>query len=558
MDRNFKVIDTFIFFDELELLDLRFKELYDVVNRFVIVESKATFTNKPKELLFEKNKHQFSQYLDKVTYIKIEDPPLHENPWKNEEHQRDCIKEGLKDCQDNDIVILSDVDEIPNLRILDFNKLNVDVFVYRMDLYYYYVNTKQPRLWNGSIGIRYNKLKPITMEQLRKNRNRIPNIIRGGWHFSYLGGIAKIQKKIESYAETGTNNEKHNNREYLEKRIDDNRDYYFDQYNLQETNLKELKMPTQINSFIEKYPFFYKNKEQNFHASCVFITTNSKSRVKWMEIAEKSIWDCNTDLIDEFIMCVDMLGNKDEKGNNRELLEKEYYEQYSKKGWKVLFNNFENLPQNQRVGFKEAKNDFIFYCEDKVKVTHIPSLDCVRKMHLMYRFGAIMYNCHLNGKCNQKMKNGEEIKMKNARIGQDMYDEGRKEREQLMKYVNDEKNYLNVEGSIFLRKNISLCDDYLFTYPTVLLNKQMINQIYDYLSTNKKGINIEKGVGYAFVNLNLHNVFSLYNIINEIPPLVKNGEYNDTNLNKYACMRYRDNDDSMKPETISVKGRFFV
>ena len=116
-----KIFDCFKFFNELELLELRFMELYDTVDYFVLVEANKTHTGKPKNYIFEENKEKFTQYLDKVIHIKIDDMPSYseQDIWTAENFQRNCIMRGLVDYAKNgDKIIISDIDEIPNTDII--------------------------------------------------------------------------------------------------------------------------------------------------------------------------------------------------------------------------------------------------------------------------------------------------------------------------------------------------------------------------------------------------------------------------------------------------------
>ena len=107
-----KIFDCFSYWDENLLLDLRFHLLNDVVDYFVIVESTKTWQNNSKELKFDISK--FQKFKNKILYIPVTDMPEGPNPWEREHFQRNCIVRGLKDSKDDDLVIISDADEIPN------------------------------------------------------------------------------------------------------------------------------------------------------------------------------------------------------------------------------------------------------------------------------------------------------------------------------------------------------------------------------------------------------------------------------------------------------------
>src|SRR6185312_15373656 len=112
------IYDCFMFFNELELLELRLHELSGVVDKFVLVETTVTFTNKPKSLIFQENLSRFKKFQDKIIHIVVDDMPKSSNPWTLEKFQRDAIRRGLNDCRPDDVVLVSDVDEIPRAKTL--------------------------------------------------------------------------------------------------------------------------------------------------------------------------------------------------------------------------------------------------------------------------------------------------------------------------------------------------------------------------------------------------------------------------------------------------------
>ena len=124
-----KIYDCFQFFNEDTVLDLRLNILHDQVDFFIIVESTTNHQGKEKKLNFDINK--FQKFKEKIIYIVVDDtlesikkPHLGQNSLV-ERHQRNSISRGLKNCSDDDLVIISDVDEIPNLnKINQFNKKN--------------------------------------------------------------------------------------------------------------------------------------------------------------------------------------------------------------------------------------------------------------------------------------------------------------------------------------------------------------------------------------------------------------------------------------------------
>src|SRR5690349_24880068 len=110
--------DCFTFFNELDLLEIRLNVLNPVVDKFVLVESTRTFQNKPKPLYFQQNATRFSAFKDKIIHIVVDQFPdfgdwTEANSWTLEHHQRNSINRGLTRCTRDDVVIISDLDEIP-------------------------------------------------------------------------------------------------------------------------------------------------------------------------------------------------------------------------------------------------------------------------------------------------------------------------------------------------------------------------------------------------------------------------------------------------------------
>ena len=125
-----KIIDCFIFYNELDLLTYRFNLLNDIVDYFIIVESTHTFIGKEKKLVFNENKHLFENFSDKIIHIIVDDLPYkHPNinignndVWNNEFFQRNAISRGIsyiKNLDQSDVIILADLDEIPDPYTLD-------------------------------------------------------------------------------------------------------------------------------------------------------------------------------------------------------------------------------------------------------------------------------------------------------------------------------------------------------------------------------------------------------------------------------------------------------
>jgi beta-1,4-mannosyl-glycoprotein beta-1,4-N-acetylglucosaminyltransferase len=214
-----KIIDCFIFYNELELLKYRFDILQDIVDYFVIVESKQTFMGKPKKLYFNENISQFSSIKKKIIHIIIDNFPFDErnievekqHQWLNEYYQRNTINSGILslELKNEDIILISDVDEIPDpklLHVIKFQNFPIDINSLEQDMYYYNLNTLQNLKWCYAKILSFKKYKELN---LMPNDIRLMNIIpikQGGWHLSYFGNANMIQNKIMNFSHQEYNN----------------------------------------------------------------------------------------------------------------------------------------------------------------------------------------------------------------------------------------------------------------------------------------------------------------------------------------------------------------
>ena len=227
-----KIFDCFMYFDEEILLDLRMNILDKYVDYFVIVES--TFTHKGEERKLHFNHKRFEKFENKIIYLVYDEKPkdIKEilkndiepdisnkfiiNALLRENGQRNFIINGLKDADDDDYILVSDVDEIPNLEEVDFSKINQKILLFRQDMFYYKFNLNLPNFsWTGTKGCKKRNL--ISPQWLRNIKDRKYNFFRfdtffsktkymnikiinnGGWHFTNLKNANEIEYKLKSY-----------------------------------------------------------------------------------------------------------------------------------------------------------------------------------------------------------------------------------------------------------------------------------------------------------------------------------------------------------------------
>ena len=227
-----KIYDCFMYFDEEVVLDVRLNTLDKFVDYFIIVESKFTHKGDKRDLQF--NHKKFEKFKNKIIYLVFDEkPPQIEkiNPGDDEilvsnksifnaayreNGQRNYIEKGLVDASSNDIILISDVDEIPNLSSLNFNSIKEKIILFKQDMFYYKFNLSIPNFkWTGTKGCKKKYL--INPQWLRNVKDRKYSFFRldnlwsdkkyssvkiidnGGWHFSNIKTAKEIEYKLKSY-----------------------------------------------------------------------------------------------------------------------------------------------------------------------------------------------------------------------------------------------------------------------------------------------------------------------------------------------------------------------
>ena len=206
------IYDCFSYWDEDLLLELRLNILNEYVNFFIIVEGNKTWQNNPKEFRF--NIENFPNFRSKIKYIKVEDLPDGNDPYKRENHQRNCILRGLKDAKPDDIIMVSDLDEIPNPNQINKFKKKMRFAAFKQKNFNYKFNllSKNNPNWIGTRVCLNKYLKsPQWLRELkfkkrpfwRLDKLRLNNIIdNGGWHFCNLKKPEELLYKYNNLCET--------------------------------------------------------------------------------------------------------------------------------------------------------------------------------------------------------------------------------------------------------------------------------------------------------------------------------------------------------------------
>ncbi len=221
-----------MFFDEEMLLEIRLNTLDKFVDKFIIVESTYTHSGKEKKLIFDINK--YPKFKKKIDYIIVNDLPQGieqirkddsnleitykeiMNALRRENFQRNAINQGLANSDDNDWIIISDLDEIPDLSTINFNFINKKIIFFKQKVFYYKFNLELKTLrWIGSKACKKKYLKsPQWLRNVKdkiypkwrldiifseKKYNNIFFVENGGWHFSFVKKPEDIEKKLKSY-----------------------------------------------------------------------------------------------------------------------------------------------------------------------------------------------------------------------------------------------------------------------------------------------------------------------------------------------------------------------
>ena len=229
-----RIVDCLIYNDEDLILELRFNILNKFVDEFVVIEAKFDHQNNPKKTNFKIEK--FKKFQNKIKYIVIDKFPENLSNWGRENYQRNFISKGLEDANDEDYIIISDADEIPNLEAI-LNKKIGKFAAFKQKLFYYKINllNKTEPFWYGSKICKKKYLKSPQWLRDQKVKNysfwkfykiKWDIIENGGWHFSFLKSPEEIQKKLKQYAHAEFNMEKYTNLERIKSSVKNKHDLF--------------------------------------------------------------------------------------------------------------------------------------------------------------------------------------------------------------------------------------------------------------------------------------------------------------------------------------------
>ena len=269
------IFDCFTYFNDDLMTEIRLNILDEYVHKFIIVEATTDHSGKKKELHFDLNK--FKKFKNKIRYIVVKDMPENTKPFffnrrrwhKNmvrDEYQRNQIMRGIYDAKDEDLIIISDNDEIPNLsklrgiKIKKYAVFNQKFFKYKFNLFspsqspYQGSRIIKRKYLKGKITpqwLRYQYTKRIKFWQLHRYITNPTVINDGGWHFSFVISPEKIKEKMMAYGHGELNTKKFTDIEYIKHRIDNHKDIF------SENALEKVKLD-------ETFPKYIINNKDRF------------------------------------------------------------------------------------------------------------------------------------------------------------------------------------------------------------------------------------------------------------------------------------------------------
>ena len=296
-----KIYDCFMFFDEELILDLRLNILDKYVDKFIITEATYMHSGKPKKLNFDINK--FSKFKEKIIYNIVDKQPsnlisinkqdneetrgkkLINNSNKREHYQRDSALKSLEKADPNDIILINDVDEIPNLQNINFDKINKKLIIFKQKMFYYKFNLLYEGInWHGSRAckkkdfispqwLRDVKHKNYPIWRLdtflsKKKYSNINYVEDGGWHFTNIKTPEDIVKKYSNFLH-------HQDFEYSGLKLNDVKQLVKDKKILYDHSADQRDSKWQSNKYLKKVPL---------SSMPDYISVNYKKYVNWLEI----------------------------------------------------------------------------------------------------------------------------------------------------------------------------------------------------------------------------------------------------------------------------------
>jgi len=269
------IIDAFTFFNEKELVELRVKYLNDIVDCFLIVEADFTHTGKEKKWNFpEILNNSLKEFSNKIQYhqmkVDLKKAEAEKNPnyvgktlgrsWRVETMQRNFLKDSYKKFSSfDDIVIISDLDEIPSKDKISFIK-SCDFKViapvaFGQALFHLNCNYLDLEQWIGSVAITKQLIDKYEPQVFRDYKNRISHFTDAGWSFSSFGGVKRVREKLEAFCHEEYNKEKYKDEVHLKKCMETGLDLFDRKVNKKKVDKNFF--PKELLKLMKENPAFY-------------------------------------------------------------------------------------------------------------------------------------------------------------------------------------------------------------------------------------------------------------------------------------------------------------
>jgi len=267
------IIDSFNYFNEEEILDLRLNYLSDLVDKFLIVEADITHQGKKKGWNLEKLiKDKFSKFSEKIIYYKKEINLAEVDKeigwggerngmlsWKIENFQRNSISDKINQFDENSIILISDLDEIPSREAINFIKgcdfEFIQPLVLDQKLFQLNCNYLTLQKWLGTIAVYKKVLKNYSPQFLRMNNKRFSIIANSGWSFSSFGGTERVIEKFSAFAHTEYNKDEFKDKNHIFKCISSGEDIF--KRNSKRKKIDKNFFPKKLLDLLNKDPKFY-------------------------------------------------------------------------------------------------------------------------------------------------------------------------------------------------------------------------------------------------------------------------------------------------------------
>tara|TARA_Y100000389_G_scaffold100625_1_gene97337 strand:+ start:563 stop:1447 length:885 start_codon:yes stop_codon:yes gene_type:complete len=293
-----KIFDCTTFYNEKMMMDVRFNILSEYVSKFIVVESLYSHSGKKKKLNFDIN--DYPKFKEKIRYIVIEEEPegILQDEDKNKhlaykrlnsirriEQSYNYMSKGIEDANDEDLIMLSDNDEIPNLQNLDFGKINNNYIIFEQLFFYFKFNLLYDRMfWFGTKACRKKKLKSFSTLRNIKNKEypfwrldtfftnykkiNLKIIKNGGWHFTNLKNPVELFEKLSNFGHHDEFEASELSVEKIKEKIK-NKEMFYDHFAEKESK--------------NKWDFNYKLKKIDHEFLPEFLKINSEKYKEWFD-----------------------------------------------------------------------------------------------------------------------------------------------------------------------------------------------------------------------------------------------------------------------------------